>query len=112
MTSRPPEDFRILDPCTCEIFSKDDPDCELHNPEQIEDDEARWLAQRYFHAGATTAVELMLAAIEVGNHRWHAYDMTLSEMKDSHTAEAYEEVQRRLRERNPNPEMHHHDPKP
>jgi len=48
-------------------WSCNDPDCEIHNPEVIEDDANRLTHQAFFLAGATTLIDILLRDERTGD---------------------------------------------
>lgn len=75
-----------------------DPDCELHNPEVIEDYDSRATAKAWYSLGmlelADNIQELLRNADDRGNPVWAMIDAATAEMTDSHNLREFVEVVR------------------
>ena len=56
----------------------EDPDCEIHNPEVIEDEAESLTARAWFYAGAMAYRDLILNLID------EAQDASVTELRDAH----------------------------
>ena len=76
----------------------DDPDCEFHNPEVIEDDDQRRTAKAWYVSGAYGLYELVGEALRNGHDAWTAVDMAIAELKDSHNLTEFAPTSEDLRQ--------------
>jgi hypothetical protein len=61
-----------------------DPDCEIHNPDVIEDEPSRLTSLAFFHAGGRTALGLVEEGLKAGFTIDQALSAAYAEIKDSH----------------------------